>query len=281
MMKQETATIRFLYATAAGRCCLKLLVQPWISKAVGAFLSSGLSRPMVSGFIKKHHIDMSAYPQRKYRSFNDFFTRQRSRNEAGTVSGHLVSPCDAFLSAYPIDQNSTFHIKHVDYSLQQLLRDNALAKQYEGGTCLIFRLTPQHYHRYCYACTGSIRQTRKIGGKLHCVRPLAYTSRPVFVENSRASTLIHSDPFGHVLQMEVGALLVGKISNHPSTQAQQGVEKGYFEFGGSTIILLLEKDRVRIFPELLTSEEKDVRYGQIIGVGNCLSTTHGLKAMGL
>lgn len=258
-MKQETGSIRFLYGTKAGRCCLKILTCPWISKAAGLFLSTPLSRPMVTWFIKKNHVDMAPYPRRRYRSFNDFFTRQR-KNRIDTAP--LVSPCDAFLSAYPIDEKSQFHIKHVDYSLAQLLDDPGLARRYQGGTCLIFRLTPQHYHRYCFCCNGSLETQRKISGKLHCVRPIAYTSRPVFIENSRAMTLIRTPELGYVVQMEVGALLVGKITNHPTDKALLGSEKGFFEFGGSTIILLLEKDRASIDPKLLTDEEKDVRYGQ-------------------
>ena len=43
--------------------------------------------------------------------------------------------------------------------------------------------------------------------------------------------------------MEVGALMVGRISNNRgiSDCVKKGEEKGCFEFGGSTIILLLQK----------------------------------------
>lgn len=266
-MSQEASSIRFLYGTKAGRVCLKALTRPWLSKAAGAFLSSPLSRPVVSTYVKRNHIDLTAYPQRKYRSFNDFFTRTRSTADADTTVGHLVSPCDAFLSVYPIDENRTYHIKHIDYSLDRLLGNSALAERYAGGTCLIFRLTPSHYHRYCFACNGHISTKKRIDGKLHCVRPIAYTTLPVFAENSREYAVIDSDEFGKVVQMEVGALLVGKISNHPLNHAQQSKEKGYFEFGGSTIILLLEKGRIAIEPTFLIDpeKEKDVHYGIKIG----------------
>lgn len=259
-MKKESPSIRFLYGTKPGRFCLKALVRPWVSKGVGVFLSSGLSRPMVSGFIKKNQIDMADYPQRKYRSFNDFFTRERE-NEIDPAP--LISPCDAYLSVFPIREDSVYTIKHTRYDLAQLLGDDALAKQYAGGTCLIFRLTPSHYHRYCYACSGEISEKKRIKGKLHCVRPIAYTSIPVFTQNSREYVLIQSKQLGQVVQMEVGALLVGKIKNHPvGGTVSRGKEKGYFEFGGSTIILLLEKGRIQIAPDLLGDEEKDVRYGR-------------------
>lgn len=268
-MKQETASIRFLYGTVAGRCCLKVLVQPWVSKLAGSFLSSRLSRPIIAPYARRNHVDLTGYDTAQFHCFNDFFTRQRSIDDADTTVGHLVSPCDAYLTVYPIDEQSTYHIKHIDYSLSQLLGDRELAAQYAGGTCLIFRLTPTHYHRYCFCCNGRIRSNKRINGKLHCVRPLAYTTRPIFGENSREYVLIDSPCFGKVVQMEVGALLVGRIRNHPGkSQACQCAEKGCFEFGGSTIILLLEKDRVSLEPRFLHQPEveKDVRYGQKIGV---------------
>lgn len=264
-MSQETASIRFLYGTVLGRVCLKILVRPWISKVAGVFLGSPLSKPMVGRFIKKNQIDMTTYSQKQFPSFNDFFTRQR---DCDIDSVPLVSPCDAHLTVHSIGADSVFHIKHVDYSLEQLLGDTNLAKAYSGGLCLIFRLTPRHYHRYCYACAGHIAADRRLNGKLHCVRPIAYTNLPVFVQNSREYVVLQTGQLGQVVQMEVGALLVGKIANHPlSPQAEKGQEKGYFEFGGSTIILLLQKNRVCLDPSFMAEPEveKDVHYGMALG----------------
>lgn len=279
-MSNETRSVRFLYHTRVGRFCLKALSQPWFSKTAAAFLNSPLSRPFVRSYTKRHNVDMQDFSQQKFRSFNDFFTRRREDPDTDTTPGHLISPCDAYLSVYPIRDDSVYTVKHVQYRLEQLLENADLAKRYAGGTCLIFRLSPQHYHRYCYACDGVPEQQTRIRGKLHCVRPIAYTSMPVFAQNSREYTVIHSAIFGDVTQMEVGALLVGKIRNHPTGGfVRQGTEKGYFEFGGSTVILLLEKDRVQLDEAYLThpSQEKDVRKGTKIGewtTANCLTLAH-------
>lgn len=267
-MNTETKSVRFLYNTKFGRCCLKVLSQRWVSKLAATFLNSPLSRPIVPLYAKRNHIDLQEFSKRKYRSFNDFFTRRRIDDAADTTPGHLISPCDAFLSVYPIRDDSVYTVKHVRYRLEQLLDNAELARRYAGGTCLIFRLSPQHYHRYCYACNGFAELHKRIKGKLHCVRPIAYASVPVFAQNSREYTVIHSAQFGEVTQMEVGALLVGKIKNYPTGHfVRQGSEKGYFEFGGSTIILLLEKDRVCIDPTFLADQgiEIDVRKGAKIG----------------
>lgn len=268
--EKESLSVRFLYQTKLGRFFLKILVHPWISKVAGIFLSSRFSRFIVPVFIKRNQVDMTGYKKQKYQSFNEFFSRKRTGNKVDMNSESLISPCDAYLTVYPINKNSIYHIKHTDYRLKQLLKDEALAKRYAGGVCMMFRLTPKHYHRYCYICDGVVEKTKRIEGKLHCVRPVAYNAVPVFVENSREYIVINSNGWGKVVQMEVGALLVGKIKNY-STKARvfKGAEKGYFEFGGSTIIVLFEKGRIELNKNILDKsrkgEETEVYLGMRIG----------------
>lgn len=145
------------------------------------------------------------------------------------------------------------------YRLGNLLKDETLAGQFSGGLCMIFRLTPQDYHRYCYICDGSLEGTKTIPGRLHCVRPAACASVPVFVENSREYARLHSPRLGTAVQMEVGALLVGKIKNHPHQgYVLQGMEKGCFAFGGSTIIVLVQKGRVCMDPDILQNSKRGI-----------------------
>ncbi|GFI37400.1 phosphatidylserine decarboxylase [Lachnospiraceae bacterium 50-23] len=269
-MRKETLTIRFLYGTIIGRAVLKILTRPFLSRYVGIFLNSGLSRWMVPLFIKKHHIDMTGCEKKKYTSFNDFFTRRRRVERTDITPDHLISPCDGYLSVYPVDKDQSWRIKHVEYNLEDLLGSRELAERFCGGTCLIFRLTPQNYHRYCYVCSGDRGISRSIRGRLHCVRPAAYTSRPVFVENSREYLEIRTQQFGDMIQMEIGALLVGKIHNyHRKGRIHQGIEKGYFEFGGSTILVLVQEGRVnidcRIVQNMKRGAETKVRLGEMVG----------------
>ncbi len=268
--KKEAGSVRFLYGTAVGRFLLKGLTRPFVSKVAGAFLSSAPSRLFVSRFIKKNGIDMSAFEGQKYRSFNDFFSRKRSYDGLPSAKDTLASPCDAYLSIYKISEEQSFEIKHSSYRIDQLLQDAELAKQFQNGLCLIFRLTPQHYHRYCYACTGKNVRAQKIRGRLHCVRPIAYTQIPVFSENSRELVCYQTERLGTVVQMEIGALMVGRIENHDNTSdAVQGEEKGYFAFGGSTIVVLLEENKVNlaeVYSAVIgTEEEISVRLGDTIG----------------
>lgn len=273
-MKKESLDVCFLYGTCLGRILLKALVKPGFSQLAEKYLDSPWSRWMVPVYIRKHGIYIGEYERENYRSFQDFFIRKRKAGfqSCDKEERHLISPCDGFLSAYPIGKDSAYRIKHVKYSVAELLQNKKLAERFQGGTCLIFRLTPGNYHRYCYVDEGKTVAQIGIPGVLHCVRPMAYERYPVFIQNSREYALLRTEHFGTMVQMEVGALLVGKINNYADIQSfHRGEEKGYFKFGGSTIILLLEKGRVRLGQRVLKNmqrgQETKVRMGSCIAVG--------------
>ena len=176
-MRSETRAIRFLYGTAAGRFLLKIFTQPALSKYAGMFLNSRLSSQLVPLFIRRHHIDMCEYKDERYHSFNDFFTRKRSTNQIDITPGHMISPGDGYLSVYPVDEKRIYHVKQMEYRLEQLLKNQSLAGQFSGGICLILRLTPQDYHRYCYVCSGTKQDSRETAlCSSHClyIRPSFY-----------------------------------------------------------------------------------------------------------
>lgn len=267
----ESRIIRFLYGTVPGRMILKPLVSSGASRLAGWFLSSSFSKRMIPGFISKHNIDMTGMvvPCGGYSSFNDFFTRRRLRKQDRPLQGQMICPCDGLLSAVHIEDNTELTIKGSSYRTRQLLEDELLAEAFRGGVALIFRLTPQHYHRYCYCVDGEVLLEKRIDGELHCVRPIALETVPVFIRNSREYQVIRTESGHTLVQMEVGALLVGKISNHhvqAGEKVQAGQEKGFFEFGGSTIILLLTKGSAGSRYDRLIdrTEERPVRMGERI-----------------
>lgn len=268
----QDTLLHFLYATVPGRIVLKPLVYPWFSKLAGAFLSTKFSCRFIQPFIQSAQIDMADFQETAYSCYNDFFTR-KIRPGARTVSGNeytLISPCDCYATAYEITDQKTFHIKHAKYTVASLLRNRKLAGRFQGGYAVILRLTVSDYHRYSYAVTGKKSKNYRIPGIFHTVNPMAGEYFPIYKENTREYSLIHTAHFGDVIQMEVGALMVGKIVNHKEAcQVRRGEEKGYFEFGGSTIILLLQKDAATLRPDLLKNTaagyETQLRLGDAIG----------------
>ena len=265
--------LAWLYTSVPGKMLLPLLTRPFITRLGGVVMNSAPSRLAIKGFIRNNNIDMSQFEERPFRSYNDFFMR-RIKPECRPIAANeqaLISPCDSLLSAYTIAEDSRFTIKGSSYTLPALLRNAELARCFLGGTLLLFRLTVRDYHRYCYAAEGMKSADTLIPGVFHTVNPLAAATRPLYKENTRVYTVLNTRLFGTLVQMEVGALMVGRISNdHPKAgNVSRGAEKGHFEFGGSTIILLLEKDAACIddiyFDNTAHDVETPVRYGQAVG----------------
>ncbi len=256
MTASDSGAVRFLYGTAVGRAVLKLLLATHADRVAVAFLRSPLSRPMAARYIRRYHIDMTLFQERSYRSFRDFFARRKHAVAFDPAPDHLISPCDALLSVFPIDDDSVFPIKGSAYRLSDLLGDDALSAAFAGGQCLIFRLTPADYHHYHYIDDGCQGKNHFIPGTLHSVQPTACAAYPVYTLNRRSWTLLDTRHFGPVVQCEIGALIVGGIVNGPENASfRKGDEKGRFDLAGSSIALLLQKGRVALRPELARAAE--------------------------
>lgn len=256
---REDFSVRFLYNTKAGRVLLKLLTKPLISKMGGAILDSAFSRVLIPGFIRKNNISLEGIevPAKGFYSFNDFFKRRKKAIEVDERENHFINPCDGLLSVVKLDKDCFFRIKNTRYNLAKLLEDKKLSEEFEGGYALIYRLTPKHYHRYIFTDNAIIKSTKCISGRLHCVRPAALLRYPVFIENTREYTVLETENFGKIIQMEVGAIMVGRISNHKLTgRVVRGMEKGCFEFGGSTIVVIVQKDSIRFDRQTITKLKK-------------------------
>ena len=266
-------TLHFLYHTVPGRMLLKPLCSRALSRLCGAFLDSRPSKLLIKSFIKKSGIDTSDYEMDGFTCFNDCFCRRvkPGKRPVEQAPDRMISPCDGLLSVWPIEEGVVIPVKQSRYTVEGMLRDRKLAERYRGGLCLVYRLCVDNYHRYGYVESGRKSKNRFISGVLHTVQPIALEQGPVFMENCREYTCIKTKNFGILTQMEVGAMLVGKISNHePGTaEVKRGEEKGTFLYGGSTIIVLVEKGKVRIDPQILEAsakgEETPVLYGQAVG----------------
>lgn len=265
--------LEWMYGTRPGRLLVKLMIRPGVSRAAGWLLDRRVSALAVRPLIRKNHICMDDFEQRRFRSFNDFFTRRvlPGKRPVDNAPGHLIAPCDSKLTVYDIRPDSRFRVKGTEYTLEGLLQSKELAETFLGGTLLLFRLTVGDYHRYTYIDSGFVTGSTRIPGVFHTVNPAAASRCPIYRENTREYSLLESLRFGTVLQMEVGAAMVGRIVNAPgSRNVRRGEEKGRFEFGGSTVIVLLQKGRAILDADLLRNTAQDaetvVRLGERIGI---------------
>lgn len=270
--------IKLSYGSPLGKSFTELLIKKKLfSKFYGSYCDTSLSKKKISKFIKDFNIDMNISSKSidDFKNFNDFFTRSlkddaRPINKDNSI---LISPGDGRLFAYEnISIDKLIQVKGVHYSLSELIKDNDLAKNYEGGTCLVLRLCPTDYHRFHFIDNGIPLENNFIPGNYYSVNPVALERIPkLYCQNKREWSLFKSDNFGDIIHIEVGATCVGTIiqSYTVNKRVNKGDEKGYFKFGGSTTILLFKKDTVKIDEDILNQTnlgyETMVLMGESIG----------------
>lgn len=244
--------LKFLYHHPVGKVITRgLLSQPYMSALYGAHMKSPRSKSFIKPFIEQYKIDISEIkrPLDSFRSFNDFFIRELA--EGARVidkdASHLISPADSRLLVFDMASGLEIPVKGYWYSLQQLVKDKNIAKKYADGWCYVYRLAPPDYHRFCYIDNGKQEKVKRLRGVLNSVHPIALKSKKSLLsKNYRELTVLHTHNFGDVIHIEVGALLVGKViqCNREPHAFRKGEEKGWFEYGGSTIIQLFTKDAI-------------------------------------
>ena len=270
---KEDKTTLFLYGNAIGRIFAKFLSLRFISIITGCLMNLSISKYIIPSFIKKNGINMENYLDRSYSSFNDFFIREINfkKRQFDKKENIFISPCDGKLTVYKIDEDSQFKIKNDYYQIKDLVNNDKISKEYIDGYALIFRLCVDDYHRYCYIDNGYQGDNHQIKGELHAVRPIVLETYNIYKRNSRVWTMLKTKNFGNIIQVEIGALNVGKIHNHKNNnEFKKGEEKGYFKFGGSTIVLLIKENQVIIDEDLINytkdNVETIIKYGEKIGV---------------
>ena len=261
-IKRKTKkSLSFLYNTVFGRIILKIACTKIIANIYSKFMNSKFSKYKIKRFIKKNNIDMSEYIKKDYKSFNDFFIRKIKHNKRKIDNG-IIAVCDSKVSAYEIDNNSKFKIKNSIYTVEELLKEKVKTKY---KYAIIFRLDVDDYHHYIFPDDGYIVNTKYVNGILHTVQPISQKKYKVFLENSRSITNLKCKSLGNVCYIEVGAMMIGKIVNNNLVNFKKGDEKGHFEFGGSTIVLLIEKN-IKLDKRILNNTKKEIE--TIVKLGN-------------
>ena len=266
-------SLKFLYNNKLGRIILRPLISKPVSELSGKLLDSRLSMILIEPFAIKNRIDKTDYILDDIGSFNDFFCR-RIKPELRSINNEktsLIAPSDGFLSAYRINDGTVLGVKQSRFTIDGLLRDRELAADFHNGYALVYRLCVNHYHRYVYFDSGAKSEDRRINGLYHTVRPIALEKFPVYIENAREYSVLDTENFGRCVQMEVGAMLVGRIVNErpESGRISRGEEKGHFEYGGSTIIVLIPEGKVELRKDIServdTGTETPVVMGETVG----------------
>jgi len=269
--------LKFLYHTAFGKLALNVLVKrKLLSVIYGGTKDKASSVKAIPQFVEDMNIDMSeaVKSMEDYKSFNEFFYR-KLKPESRPIGKGLVSPADAKLIAFAnVNEVNEFFVKGQQFTLREYLQSESMTEKYKNASLFIFRLAPNDYHRYHFPYDGSVTSSRKLKGRYFSVSPYALQTNftKVFCENKREFLELETKDKGDILLSPVGATMVGSIYETftPNSDVKKGDEMGYFGFGGSTVVMLIDKDKVEIDSDILENTknkiETAVKMGEKIGV---------------
>ncbi|MCO4754589.1 MAG: phosphatidylserine decarboxylase [Bacteriovoracaceae bacterium] len=277
--------VKLLYNSTPGKILTPFFANKYISKTYGLMQNSMVTQLKVPKFVKNFAIDLKDYEPgsrqvsnqtMSYKNFNEFFIRKFVEGKRPFQSDLDKMPACAEARYYgyeSVDEDTVVPVKGKYLNEEKILRNPELAKDFKGGPLMIARLCPVDYHRYHYVDNGKTLANYHIKGEYHSVNPLALKFKSdIFMANERRVSIIETENFGKLAYVEVGAVCVGKIVQTHSEDKpfKRGDEKGYFLFGGSTVILMGEKGRWKPSDDIIknTKEGREtyVHLGDEIGL---------------
>ena len=267
--------LRWLYNNPVGELSLYAIVKrKFVSDWYGNKMNTPESAEKIYDFVKDYGIDLSESKKQNFTSFNDFFARELNPNarKIDTNKNVLVSPADGKIFAYDNISTQDFIVKGYRFDLYRFFNDSSLANRYKNGSLMIIRLCPTDYHRYHFPHSGEIINQKKIEGPLFSVSPIALREKiEIICRNKREYVELRTKEFGNIIMSEVGATMVGSIiQTYENKNVKKGEEKGYFLFGGSTVVLIFEEGKISIDSDLIentnTGIETEVKMGTRLGI---------------
>lgn len=268
--------LKFLYNNPFGKTAmLPIAKRKFISEWYGRNMDQPSSVKKIQDFVDQLDIDMSESlkPISEFTSFNDFFYRELKPGVRPIGEG-LVSPGDGRLIAFEnVAELGNFFVKGKKFTLPEFLDDPRLAEEYENASLLVLRLAPNDYHRFHFPYNGVPEEAVKIKGSYYSVSPIAVANNftKVFSENKRDYCILRTEDKSDILLAPVGATMVGSIveTYTPGQPVKKGDEMGYFAFGGSSIVMLINKDKLAIDKDILENTDNKletlVKMGEKIG----------------
>lgn len=254
--------LNFLYQNPFGKIFAHLISgNALFSRFYGWLQNFSFTKRKIAPFVKKFGINANEFelPIGAYPSFNAFFTRKLKREVRPLAKGFILPADGRYLFYQNLAECDSFVVKGKKFLLSELLKDGERAKAYLKGTMVLIRLCPSDYHRFHFPCDCTPTAPRLINGPLYSVNPIAIKQWiDLFTLNKRMITELKTQEYGDILFIEVGATCVGSIHQTytPEIPYKKGDEKGYFSFGGSSIILLFQPGKIQIDSQLLTNSSQ-------------------------
>lgn len=200
-----------------------------------------------------------------WRTYNEFFSRKLASPDMRPIAdADVIAPADSWpKQTWKIDDNNQLlypqdlQIKTAKISdIAQLIGNDSQYKDaFAGGTLTHTFLDVNCYHRYHAPVDGVLKELRKIPGvsagggytlwdndeKLYYyVNDLGFQ-----MVETRACAIIETEKYGLVAMLPVGMSQICSVnwipSLHVGQQLKRGDEMGFFQFGGSDIVMIFQK----------------------------------------
>jgi phosphatidylserine decarboxylase precursor len=225
-----------------------------VAEAWGAFLDTPASAAGIESFasLPTYNVDDYIRGPSGWQTFNQFFARELRPGRRPIDAPHddrvIVSPADAiFMGSHPIDDESTITVKGVQWRIADLLDGSPYAEAFKGGTYAHSFLRITDYHRYHVPVGGVVREVRNVHGRVYIdvVKnddgTLSGANGDTYQFNQeRGLVVIESPEVGLVAMVPVGMTLISSVVLEPRVgdELRKGEEFGYFQFGGSDMVML-------------------------------------------
>lgn len=256
-----------------------ILEEPGLSwtnsfvKERGQFMDSPESTKIIEEWLADQSLGNEEFvlPAEGFKSFNEFFTRDLKPGarpiDDVTDNSVLVSPADGVINMIANDLELDTQIPtkgRMTMSLNALLNDSEYAKKFIGGSAMAIFLMPDNYHHYHAPISGTIVESNEAVGDRYFGMPdmldminngnVAYNKDYSVFENFRHGYfIIKTDTYGYVAMIPIGLQTVGSvvfedeyknISDSSPIAVDKGKKLGHFEYGGSTVLLIFEKNKL-------------------------------------
>lgn len=201
----------------------------------------------------------------QWRTYNEFFARHLASPDMRPIANtDVIAPADSWPKlTWLIDENNQLQypqdlqIKTAKISdIAQLIGNDSHYKDaFAGGTLTHTFLDVNCYHRYHSPVDGVLKELRKVPGvsagggytlwnndeKLYYyVNDMGFQ-----MVETRACAIIQTEKYGLVAMLPVGMSQICSVNwipeLHVGQQLKRGDEMGYFQFGGSDIIMIFQK----------------------------------------
>ncbi|KAI5793281.1 phosphatidylserine decarboxylase-domain-containing protein [Geopyxis carbonaria] len=251
------------------------------ARAIGTFYDTpqSLTPAIVQSFYDcpAYHMKDYTVPLGGWRSFNDFWARSLRPGVRPQTTGARVitSPADStFAGSWPVNsEGSVVFAKGVPWRVRDLLCGDDSGWQ-DGTWCHMF-LSTTDYHRVHAPVSGIVISARVIPGAVYCqVRTggsgelemdFVAPNEPGYqFLQTRGCVVIYNQEVGKIAMLPIG---MGHVSSVVLTVSvgdvvKKGDEVGYFQFGGSDVVIVVEKG-----VEVNAQSGKHYKVGEAISKG--------------